>query len=116
GDYDVATGSRWMPGHRADRPAKRGIPSRAFNFLVRTFLGSNLRDHQCGFKALSREAFESLRVEVRDEHWFWDTEMLVRAQRQGFNVAEFPVEWTPRGDSKVDLFRDVFGMGSQVIR
>jgi uncharacterized protein (TIRG00374 family) len=116
GDADLATGSRWIPGERADRPAKRGIPSRGFNLAVRGLLGSELRDHQCGFKAFSREAFESLVEEVEDEHWFWDTEMLVRAQRRGFTVEEFPVDWTPKGDSKVDLVRDVFGMGSQILR
>ncbi|MGB9986463.1 flippase-like domain-containing protein [Salarchaeum japonicum] len=116
GEYDVATGSRWMPENVADRPAKRGIPSRGFNAATRLLLGSNLRDHQCGFKAFSREAFESLHGEVADKHWFWDTEMLVRAQRRGFRVKEFAVEWTPKGDSKVDLVRDVFGMGSQILR
>ncbi|MFC7098119.1 flippase-like domain-containing protein [Halobaculum marinum] len=114
--YDVATGSRWMPGDEADRPAKRGVPSRGFNLLVRTVLRSDLRDHQCGFKALSREAFAELHDAVEDEHWFWDTELLVRAQRRGMRVAEFPVEWEPKGDSKVDLVRDVFGMGSQIVR
>ncbi|MFB6156577.1 MAG: flippase-like domain-containing protein [Haloferacaceae archaeon] len=116
GEADVATGSRWMPGHEADRPPRRGVPSRVYNGLVRLFLRSRLRDHQCGFKAVSREAFEALRDDVDDEHWFWDTELLVRAQRAGFRVAEFPVEWEPKGDSKVDLVRDVFGMGSAILR
>jgi len=116
GEADVATGSRWLPGNVADRPAKRGVPSRAYNGLVRLFLRSPLRDHQCGFKSLSREAFEHLHADVADEHWFWDTELLVRAQRAGFEVAEFPVEWEPKGDTKVDLVRDVFGMGSQILR
>jgi len=116
GAADVATGSRWMPGQVADRPAKRGVPSRVYNGLVRLVLRSPLRDHQCGFKALSREAFERLHADVEDEHWFWDTELLVRAQRAGLEVAEFPVEWEPKGDTKVDLVRDVFGMGSQILR
>jgi hypothetical protein len=116
GEYDVATGSRWLPGQVADRPTKRGVPSRGYNTLVRFFLRSELRDHQCGFKAFSREAFDVLSTQVEDTHWFWDTEMLVHAQREGFRVAEFPVEWTPKGDTKVDLVRDVFGMGSQVLR
>jgi len=114
--YDLATGSRWMPGKEADRPPKRAISSRGFNFLVRTVLGSELRDHQAGFKAFSRDAFEDLRPDVQDTHWFWDTEMLVKAQRRGYRVKEFPVEWTPKGDSKVDLVRDVLGMGSQIVR
>ncbi|NUE02006.1 flippase-like domain-containing protein [Halorubraceae archaeon YAN] len=116
GKYDVATGSRWMRGHRADRPAKRGVPSRGFNLLVRTLLRSSIKDHQCGFKAISREAFNDLHEEIEDRHWFWDTELLVRAQRRGYRVSEFPVQWTPKGDTKVDLVRDIFGMGSQIIR
>jgi uncharacterized protein (TIRG00374 family) len=116
GDADVATGSRWMPGRVADRPSKRGVPSRAFNGLVRLFLRSDLRDHQCGFKAVSREAYDVLAGDIDDDHWFWDTELLVRAQRAGLTVAEFPVDWEPKGDTKVDLVRDVFGMGSQILR
>ncbi|MFC7027448.1 flippase-like domain-containing protein [Halomicroarcula sp. GCM10025324] len=115
-DYDVATGSRWMPENRADRPPKRGIPSFGYNTLVRLVLRSELRDHQCGFKAFDRTALEALLPDVGDEHWFWDTEVLVKAQRQGFRVKEFPVDWTPKGDSKVDIVRDVFGMGSQILR
>ncbi|MFD1586919.1 flippase-like domain-containing protein [Halorientalis brevis] len=114
--YDFATGSRWVPGQQADRPAKRGIPSRGYNGLVRLFLRSELLDHQCGFKAFDREALFALIGDVEDEHWFWDTEVLVRAQKDGYRVKEFPVEWTPKGDSKVDLVRDVFGMGSQILR
>ncbi|MWG35407.1 flippase-like domain-containing protein [Halomarina oriensis] len=116
GEYDVATGSRWMPGEVAERPRKRGVPSRGFNTLTRTMLGSDVRDHQCGFKAFDREALFSLLDDVEDQHWFWDTEVLVRAQRQGYRINEFPVRWTPKGDTKVDLVRDVFGMGSQILR
>ena len=116
GEYDVATGSRWIPGEVADRPVRRGVPSRGFNALVRALLGSGVRDHQCGFKAFDRAALDDLLDDVEDEHWFWDTEVLVRAQRRGYRVKEFPVRWTPREDTKVDLVRDVFGMGSQVLR
>jgi len=116
GEYDLATGSRWLPDSEADRPAKRGVPSLGFNRLVRLFLRSELRDHQCGFKAFDREALFDVLDDVEDEHWFWDTEVLVRAQRAGYRVREFPVAWTPQGDSKVDIVRDVFGMGSQILR
>jgi len=116
GEYDVATGSRWLAENRADRPAKRGIPSFGYNTLVRTVLRSDLKDHQCGFKALSRAAFRTLGPKVEDEHWFWDTELLVKAQREGMRVKEFAVDWEPKGDSKVDIVRDVFGMGSQIGR
>lgn len=114
--YDVATGSRRMDGQRATRPMKRELPSLGFNTLVRLFLRSNVRDHQCGFKAFDREALFTLLADVEDDHWFWDTEVLVRAQRAGFRVTEFPVSWTPQGDTKVDLVRDVFGMGGGIVR
>lgn len=116
GDADVATGSRWVPGHVVDRPSKRGVPSYVYNLLSRVILRSTIRDHQCGFKAFDRDALADLLPQVGDNHWFWDTELLVRAQRAGYTVEEFPVEWTPQGDSKVDLVRDVFGMGSQIVR
>ncbi|MCU4718262.1 flippase-like domain-containing protein [Halapricum hydrolyticum] len=114
--YEFATGSRWIPGNTADRPPKRGIPSKGFNALVQLLLRSEIEDHQCGFKAFDRAALFDVLEEVEDDHWFWDTEVLVHAQRAGYDVKEFPVEWTPKGDSKVDLVRDVFGMGSQIVR
>ncbi len=116
GKYDVATGSRWLPGAVADRPIKRSVPSRGFNGLVRLLLGSELKDHQCGFKAFDRTVLLSLLDDIEDEHWFWDTELLVTAQKRGHRIKEFPVEWEPVGDTKVDLVRDVFGMGSQIVR
>jgi uncharacterized protein (TIRG00374 family) len=114
--YDVATGSRRMPGAKQDREPERGVASTGFNTLVRLFLRSDLYDHQCGFKAFDREALLDLLDDVEDDHWFWDTEVLVRAQRGGYRVKEFPVDWEPKGDTKVDLVRDVFGMGSQILR
>ncbi|ADJ16270.1 lysylphosphatidylglycerol synthase domain-containing protein [Halalkalicoccus jeotgali] len=114
--YDVATGSRWMPDRKADRPLKRGGASRVFNGLVRLALPSELRDHQCGFKAFDRETAFELFDAVEDDHWYWDTEVLVRAQNMGYRVKEFPVEWTSKGDSTVDFSRDVLDMGGGVGR
>ncbi len=114
--YDLATGSRWLPDSEADRPATRGVPSLGYNRLVRLVLRSRVRDHQCGFKAFDREALFALLADVEDDHWFWDTEVLVRAQRAGYRVKEFPVGWEPRADSTVNIVRDVLGMGSQVVR
>jgi len=116
GNYDVATGSRRIPGDKQNRQPERGVASTGYNSLVRLFLRSPLYDHQCGFKAFDREALLVLLDDVEDDHWFWDTEVLVRAQRAGYRVREFPVDWEPKGDTKVDLVRDVFGMGSQILR
>lgn len=114
--YDVATGSRWVEGNEADRSAKRGGASRVFNGLVRTALPSELKDHQCGFKAFDRETAFRLFDSVKDDHWYWDTEVLVRAQRMGYRVKEFPVYWEEKGDTKVDFSRDVLDMGGGVGR
>ncbi|RZN33680.1 MAG: glycosyltransferase family 2 protein [Methanosarcinales archaeon] len=114
--YDLATGSRMMPESDAVRSAKRGIASKGFNFLVRLMLGSKLYDHQCGFKAFKRSTLLDLLGQVRDKHWFWDTEILVRAQRAGYAVAEFPIRWRPGSSTKVDMKRDVVGMGLAILR
>lgn len=114
--YDFATGSRMLPESSVKRPFKRGFASKGFNYLTRLMLGSKLYDHQCGFKSFRREALFALIGDVKDKHWFWDTELYVRAQRAGYRVKEFPVVWKHGGATKVNLVKDVFGMGSQILR
>ncbi|MGB9928081.1 MAG: flippase-like domain-containing protein [Methanosarcina sp.] len=114
--YDFATGSRMMPESDAKRPFKREFASRGYNSLVRLFLHSKLYDHQCGFKAFRREAIFDIMEEVENQHWFWDTEVLIRAQNKGYKVMEFPVYWRHGGSSKVNLVKDVGGMGSEIFR
>jgi glycosyltransferase involved in cell wall biosynthesis len=114
--YDFATGSRMLPESNVKRPFKRGLASKGFNFLTRLMLGSRLYDHQCGFKSFKRSSLFEIMDNVKDTHWFWDTELFVRAQRAGYRVKEFPVEWRHGGATKVNLIRDVFGMGSQIFR
>lgn len=116
GAADIATGSRLMPGYHSDRPVKRAVLSHGYNWLVRQLLRSQVHDHQCGFKAFDKRVILELLEEVKDNHWFWDTEILVRAQREGYVVKEFPVEWSPNQDTSVDFVRDILGMGSQLIR
>lgn len=113
--YDFATGSRMMQTSDVERSLKRKIASKGFNFLTRAFLNSKLYDHQCGFKAFKREPLFDLLDEVKDEHWFWDTELFVRAQQRGYKIKEFPVKWQHSGTTKVDLFKDVIEMGSHII-
>ncbi|MCZ7355629.1 MAG: glycosyltransferase family 2 protein [Candidatus Methanoperedens sp.] len=114
--YDFATGSRMLPESNVRRPFKRGLASKGFNFLTRLMLGSKLYDHQCGFKSFKRSSLFEIMDSVKDTHWFWDTELFVRAQREGYSVKEFPVEWKHGGATKVNLVKDVFGMGSQIFR
>lgn len=113
---DVATGSRMLPQSRVSRSLKRTIASLVYNNLVRLILGSNIKDHQCGFKAFSREGLFKVLDKVRAEHWFWDTEILVLAARTGLNVKEVPVVWREGEKTKVNLIRDLVKMGSQVLK
>lgn len=103
--HDIATGSRRMD-KGLDRGFRREVPSIVFNELVRKGLGSNIRDHQCGFKAFNAEAVEDVFSEVGSDHWFWDAEMLVKAQRKDKDIREFSVDWEESSDSKVNVFRD----------
>ncbi len=114
--YDFATGSRLMPDSKVRRSLKRDVASRGYNLLVRFLLKSKIHDHQCGFKSFKREALLSLLDKIKDEHWFWDTELLVRAQQQGYKIKEFSVKWKHGGPTKVNFMQDIIGMGSQIFR
>jgi glycosyltransferase involved in cell wall biosynthesis len=106
--YDFAIGSRMLKESEVKRSFKRKTMSAVFNFLVRLILCSKIRDHQCGFKSFRRNSLMSLIDEIKDEHLFWDTEMLLRAQIKGYRIKEIPVGWEDKGGSetKVKLFRD----------
>jgi len=112
---DISTGSRLLPSSDTVRTGGREIASRSYNFLVRFFLGSRLFDHQCGFKGFRKARIMPLLPRIRSEHWFWDTEILVRAQRMGYKVAEFPVHWRAGKGTTVRM-KDVFSMGSSILR
>ena len=116
GTADIAVGSRYAPGADVDRPARRAVPSKVYNWLVRVMTGSEIADHQCGFKAIDAEVYEQLRRGIHDRHWFFDTELLVLAQQHGLRVVEQPVRWEPQAETTVELGRDVVGMGVQLLR
>jgi hypothetical protein len=77
-------------------------------------LGSKVKDHQCGFKAFRREPLLQLLDEVAANHWFWDTELLVRAHRRGYRIKEIPVLWKSGRETKVRLLHDSLYMGWQI--
>jgi len=109
---DIATGSRLIRGSVVEgRNAARGFASRGYNLLLRILFGSRIRDHQCGFKAFRKSSVIPLLDRVRDRHWFWDSELLILAQRSGLRVVEFPVRWKDRKDSRVRLHSDIVRMG-----
>jgi len=105
--YDVATGSRLMEGAEIKRSFKRELLSRGYNVLVRLILGVKYKDSQCGFKAVKREIVNDVVPEVRDNNWFFDSELLFRAHMKGYKVKEIPVKWIEDEDSRVRIFSTV---------
>lgn len=112
--YEIATGSRMLVDSRVKRSGMRHLASRVYNLLVRKLLGSKVKDHQCGFKAFRREPLMQLLPEVGANHWFWDTELLVRASQKGYRIKEIPVDWQGGRETKVRLLNDSFEMFGQV--
>ena len=105
GHSDVAIGSRLARGARVVRGPKRELISRSYNLLLRGLLRARFSDAQCGFKAVRREVACALIDDVRDDGWFFDTELLVLAQRRGLRIHEVPVDWVDDPDSRVDIVR-----------
>ncbi|GAA4796633.1 bifunctional glycosyltransferase family 2/GtrA family protein [Streptomyces ziwulingensis] len=103
GHSDLAIGTRLAPGSRVVRGPKREATSRCYNALLRATLAVGFTDAQCGFKAVRREVAERLLPGVRDDGWFFDTELLVAAERAGLRIHEVPVDWVDDPDSRVDL-------------
>ncbi len=103
--YHVATGSRLMRASRTTRSRKREFISRAYNLFVKAVLWTSFSDAQCGFKAVSRRAVAEIIPEVKDQSWFFDTELLVLAEKWGYGVKDIPVRWTEDDDSRVKILR-----------
>ena len=103
GEADLAIGSRLAPGADVIRGAKREVISRSYNLLLRVSLGARFSDAQCGFKAGRRAAVAELLPRVLDDNWFFDTELLYLAQREGLSIHEVPVRWVDDPDSRVRI-------------
>ncbi|MGW7402923.1 glycosyltransferase [Streptomyces sp. NPDC054833] len=103
GHSDLAIGTRLAPGSRVVRGPKREVISRGYNALLRCTLAVGFSDAQCGFKAIRRDVAERLLPLVRDSGWFFDTELLVIAERAGLRIHEVPVDWIDDPDSRVDI-------------
>ena len=103
GHSDVAIGTRLAPGARVTRSRKRELISRCYNRLLHLALHARFSDAQCGFKAIRAGAAAELLPLVQDEAWFFDTELLVLAQRRGLRIHEVPVDWVEDADSRVEI-------------
>jgi len=103
GHSQVAIGSRIAPGARVLRGGKREFISRTYNLILRGTLHCKFSDAQCGFKAMRRDAVDQLLPLVEDQAWFFDTELLIQAERSGLRIHEVSVDWIDDPDSRVHI-------------
>jgi glycosyltransferase involved in cell wall biosynthesis len=116
GHSDVSIGSRLRRGSHVVRGAKREFLSRGYNLLLRCTLAAGFSDAECGFKAIRAEAARELLPLVRDNGWFFDTEMLVLAERAALRIHEVPVDWVDDPDSRVDVLSTVAANLKGIVR
>jgi putative flippase GtrA len=103
GHSDIAIGSRLSRHSRVVRGTKRELISRSYNLILRSTLLTRFSDAQCGFKAMRSDVGRKLLPLVEDTGWFFDTELLVLAERSGLRIHEVPVDWVDDPDSRVDI-------------
>ena len=109
GGFDLAIGSRLDKGSNViGRTLKREVVSRCYNLIIRSMFFVRFRDAQCGFKAISRSAARDLAPLVLDNGWFFDTELLILAEKNDYRIFELPVRWTDDPDTRVKIVKTAY--------
>jgi glycosyltransferase involved in cell wall biosynthesis len=101
--FDVAIGSRLAAGARVSRSLKRRVLTRGYNTIIRAAFFTRFSDAQCGFKAVRTSAFKRMLPLIEDNNWFFDTELLILAEKLGYRIADIPVEWVEDQDTRVKI-------------
>jgi len=112
--HDIVIGSRYVEGSNAERGFVREFFSKGYNAMARIAFRTNIKDHQCGFKGINKEVFEDLKDELNSEHWFWDTELLIRAKEKDYSIKEIPVEWEEKDGSEVSVKNSVIYFSKRI--
>jgi glycosyltransferase involved in cell wall biosynthesis len=105
GHSELSVGTRLAHASQVTRGIKRSVISRSYNRILQLVLRARFSDAQCGFKAVRRDLLDELLADVQDNGWFFDTELLISAERRGLRIHELPVDWIDDPDSSVDLLR-----------
>ncbi len=103
GGYDVAVGSRLAADSRIRRSFKRRVLTRGYNTLIKALFSTRFSDAQCGFKAVSKQAARRIIPLIEDNNWFFDTELLILAEKMGYRLKDVPVEWVEDTDTRVKI-------------
>ena len=103
--YHVAIGSRLSKGSRVSRSMKREVISRGYNLLIKSMFFTAFQDAQCGFKALTRHTARSIVPHIKNDNWFFDTELLIIAAKRGYKIKQLPVKWDDDPTTTVNIAR-----------
>lgn len=104
--FDIVIGSRYIGGSNTQRTFKRELISRSYRFLFHLLFQTYIMDPQCGFKAFNRDVRDNLLPDIKDNGYFFDTELLIKAYSQ-YSIKEIPVTWNEKPDSTLNLIKDV---------
>jgi glycosyltransferase involved in cell wall biosynthesis len=117
---DLTIGSRMMAGAKIKRSFFRELNSRGYIFISKIILGHKFSDLQCGFKAVKRETFIKIAPYLKDDKWFFDTELIILANLFYYKIKEIPIEWEERrhnqGKSKVKIIRDALKFIADLVK
>ena len=105
--YDIAIGSRLARGADIRRSLRREVTSRTYNVMIKGLFFTRFSDAQCGFKAVSRRGVQELVPLVENNEWFFDTELLILAEKAGYRIKEIPVRWLEDPDTRVNVPKTV---------
>ena len=106
--YDIAIGSRLARGADIRRSLRREAISRGYNVMIKGLFFTRFSDAQCGFKAASRRAVQVLVPLIENNEWFFDTELLILAEKAGYRIKEIPVRWLEDPDTRVNVPKTVW--------
>ena len=101
--YHVAIGNRLSKGSKVSRSIKREVVSRGYNLLIKSMFFTPFQDAQCGFKALTRQAAKAIVPHIKNDNWFFDTELLIIAAKRGYRIKQLPVKWDDDPTSAVNI-------------
>ena len=114
---DIVVGNRYLKKSKTKREFSRLIASKIYNFLIKLLFKSRIDDHQCGLKGFKKsKKLMNLLNNVKATHWFWDTELLVKAQWREFKICEVPVKWKEGKESHVRILRDSISILKDIFR
>jgi glycosyltransferase involved in cell wall biosynthesis len=108
---DISIGSRYVEGNRiVKRTFGRWFVSKLYNLLIQIIFSSKIKDHQCGFKFFKKNSVMKLIKKVKNKKFVWDSELLIRAQREGYRIAEVPVNWTEKKGGQLKISKGIIQM------